>query len=221
MDWDWKKKESAERYNELYDLPAEDAERYLRLLGLREGDVFVDFGCGRGDMLALAAAKVRTAVGVDVSPQQIALARERLRGIGNVEFVEASFEGFDAAGRRFTKGFARKALHHLDDEGKAAFFRRLGSVFEAGGLFLLEDAVYSFDRKELDARMPELLKELEAYFGERWAAKKDDVLHMLRHEFPTGHNAWAAALEAGGFQVVERWQTTGFLGGFLARRGDG
>lgn len=218
MDWDWKKKESADRYNEHYEMPAADAERYLRLLALDEGDAFVDFGCGRGDMLALAAPRVNSALGLDVSPQQLALARERLRGFDNVQLEESSFEAFRPGGRRFTKGFARKALHHLDDGGKTEFFRRVGPAFEAGGVFLLEDAVYDFDRGELESRMPGLLKEMEAYFGAQWAEKKDDVLHMLRHEFPTGYNAWTAALEAGGFRVVERRQKTSFIAMVFARR---
>ncbi|MES2936335.1 MAG: class I SAM-dependent methyltransferase [Pseudomonadota bacterium] len=54
--------------------------RVLRDLQVREDDVFVDYGCGMGRALVLAArAPFGALVGFDVSEQLLAVARENLR----------------------------------------------------------------------------------------------------------------------------------------------
>lgn len=215
---DWRDSKFVAHYNALYALSPEEARPYLDRLALAGTDSLVDFGCGDGTFLALAAPLVGRALGLDGSADQVRLAREKLRGLPQAEVVQAGFLDCDLAGRSFTKGFSRKALHHLTDPQKREFLAHVGPSFAPGALFLIEDGIFPFRRDQLEAHMPQVLREGEAYFGDAWAAKKGDFIHMMREEFPTGAELWAGAFESAGFRVLERWQRNCFLGGLLARK---
>lgn len=64
------------------DYYADDAhaERFDRVLGLLNGDggVFLDFGCGSGELLEMAAKKGYKPVGVEFNPKTVAAVREKL-----------------------------------------------------------------------------------------------------------------------------------------------
>jgi len=70
----------------------------IELLSLREGDVVLDVACGTGPMLPDLARRVGArgrVIGIEQSPEMIAIARERVRreGLGAVvTLVEASAE---------------------------------------------------------------------------------------------------------------------------------
>jgi demethylmenaquinone methyltransferase/2-methoxy-6-polyprenyl-1,4-benzoquinol methylase len=75
------------------------AERGMRLLDLRPGDTAVDLGCGTGvnlPELARLVGPTGRVVGIDLSPQMLARARERITraGFSNVELVQGDVRGF-------------------------------------------------------------------------------------------------------------------------------
>jgi cyclopropane fatty-acyl-phospholipid synthase-like methyltransferase len=215
---DWKDAGFVAHYNALYALSEDEAQPYLDRLALSPADSLVDFGCGDGSFLALAAPLAGRALGLDGSADQVRLARERLRDLTQAEVVQGGFLDCGLSGRTFTKGFSRKALHHLTDPQKQEFLRRAGPHFSLGALFLIEDGIFPFERAELEAHMPQVLQEGAAYFGDAWEAKQADFTHMLKEEFPTGMGFWSRAFEAAGFRVLERWHRNCFLGGLLARK---
>ncbi|MBI4859142.1 MAG: class I SAM-dependent methyltransferase [Candidatus Riflebacteria bacterium] len=215
----WKSGRYVDRYNELYGFAAADAQTFLKPLELAAGDTYVDFGCGQGVALRVAASTVARVLGVDVSPQQAARARELVGPLANVQVQECPFLLCDLSGYRFTKGSARKALHHLTDPEKRQFFGRIGASFEDGALFLIEDGIFDFDRSELEQRLPAVLAEAEGFYGERWSKMSSDFLVTMRDEFPTGFCTWETSLAEGGFTVVQRTRATSFLGTILARKG--
>lgn len=214
----WRTKERDEKAGELLETDPIEARALIGRLGLGPDDVFVDFGCGLGDMVFLAARRARKAVGVEPAAQGAAAARERFRGIPNVDIVQAGLLEFRHSGEPFTRGFARGSLRRLDDALKCEFFGSVSTMFKPGSLFLLEDLVFDFDRAELGERTDELLEEASRFYGHAWEARKPGFLHSLQHEFPTGFNDWSTALDEGGFRVQDRWQTCSFYGGILARR---
>ncbi|NLI77694.1 MAG: class I SAM-dependent methyltransferase [Candidatus Riflebacteria bacterium] len=218
MNDQWQEGGYADRYNRQYAFGEGEIGRFLAPLGLRPADVFVDFGCGNGEVLAAAAPRVARALGIDGSPRQVALARAAVAPWPHVEVRQAAFLDCDLAGPPVTRAVARKSLHHLTDPDKAAFFARVGTAFAHGGLFLIEDGIFTFDRATLEEHLPQVLADAEVWYGDRWPSIRADVLATLREEFPTGFTAWEAALRAGGFVVADRFQRTCFYGGILARR---
>lgn len=217
MDGDWKSGEYAAHYNRLYATPAEEFAACADLLRLGPGDSLVDLGCGNGDFLLAAAPRVKRALGVDVSAPQAEEARRKLAALPNAEVVLSSFLDFDPAGRTFTRGFSRKALHHLTDAEKEAFLLKLAPAFEPGALFLLEDGMYAeFGRDGLDRNWDRLMADAAAFYGAAWPAKKKDLVHSFREEFAPGTADWIRIFGKAGFRIIENRPKNSFYGTLLA-----
>ncbi len=218
MDWNWKDKDSAAQYNALFATPADEFRACAARLRIGPGDIVLDLGCGDGAFLAAAMEKAAGAVGVDISDAQLAAAAARFKNDPRVELRKTPFLEFNAPDDAFTRGFSRKALHHLDDGQKAAFFARAGRCFRRGALFLLEDGIFDFERESLEDNWDALIKDCERYYGAGWDKKKADVTFCFRKEFPAGIKAWTAAFEAGGFRVLVRERRSSFYGSLLAEK---
>jgi len=75
--------------------------RAIELLGLEPGERVLDVACGSGKSLPLLAAKVGAtgcAVGIDQSPEMIALAEGLIAPLGNAQVVLAPMEEADPPG---------------------------------------------------------------------------------------------------------------------------
>ena len=95
----------------------------LTAAGVGRGTRLVDVGCGPGDLVAAAAARGATAVGVDLAPAMVALARRRHPRldfrVGSAEQLPVPAGSADAVVGAFL-------VHHLGAPGTAvAGFRRV------------------------------------------------------------------------------------------------
>lgn len=70
------------------------ARLILAALAPTKDDVFLDFGCGMGRILALAAPKVGCALGVELSKDLAAIARRNLRARKNAEIIQGDAAAF-------------------------------------------------------------------------------------------------------------------------------
>ncbi|MDD4005059.1 MAG: methyltransferase domain-containing protein [Elusimicrobiaceae bacterium] len=215
---DWKDPSLAVWYNKTLGFSDEQIKIYLAALSLRPHDTLVDFGCGNGVLLYHAAPLVKAALGVDSAAAQLALAREKNAAFGNVTFLERNFEDCRLDGHAFTRGSARKALHHLDEPAKNLFFRRAGACFEKNALFIIEDAVLDFELAELDGSLPRLESEAARYYGPLWKEIRRQFMLMMRTEYPASLSRWREAARAGGFEIVSHTQKTCFYGTLLMRK---
>ncbi len=106
-------------------------------------DTLLDAGTGTGRMLELLAPYVKRAVGVDVSPEMLAIARDRLSRAGihhaqvrlgdtyRLPFPNGTaLQGFDAV-------LFHQVLHYLDDPGAAVM--EAARVMRPGGRLLIAD----------------------------------------------------------------------------------
>lgn len=116
----------------------------LPVLAPTPSDVLLDLGCGPGFALEALAPRVREAVGADVAPALLGLARARLRPRANVALV-----GLDPAApgdlaplgtARFTLVVVHSVVQYLPDaEAVDALLRAVRGVVVPGARVLVSD----------------------------------------------------------------------------------
>jgi len=115
----------------------------------------LDFGCGSGDSATELAVLGYDVLGIDVSPELIALAEERARLDGVVE--RAKFLAVDGTTATLPKAafdlvLVQAVLHHVD---LAESLRTLDHVLSPGGfLIIVEPVAYSRTLQWLRDRSP-------------------------------------------------------------------
>jgi cyclopropane-fatty-acyl-phospholipid synthase len=117
---------------------AEAQKRKLRLictkLGLRQGERLLDIGCGWGGLARFAAEECGcSVVGVNISRQQIAFAREFCAGLP-VEIRACDYRSLD---EHFDKIVSVGMFEHVGSKNYAAFMGVAARCLKPGGLFLL------------------------------------------------------------------------------------
>ena len=114
-------------------------EAVVRRGALRPGDRVLDLGTGTGSVALLAAARVTpggSVLGVDLSPEMLAVARRRAaaEGVGRCTFREGRAEKVPADAGAFDVVLASLSLMYVIDRAAAA--REIARVLRAGGRFV-------------------------------------------------------------------------------------
>jgi ubiquinone/menaquinone biosynthesis C-methylase UbiE len=124
--------------------PEKDVETAIaRHLTAHRIENFLDAGTGTGRMLELIATHASRAVGIDVSPDMLAIARDRLLR-GNVQNAQVRLADTyrlpfpnGSAGAGFDVVLFHQVLHYLDDPGAAV--GEAARVMAPGGRLLVAD----------------------------------------------------------------------------------
>ena len=154
--------------------PEKDVETAIfRAVGAGPVGAFLDAGTGTGRILELCAPHIKRGIGIDVSPEMLAIARDRLERIGathcqvrladiyRMPFRTATQEtGFDTA-------LFHQVLHYLDDPQQAV--AEVARVLRPGGRLIIGD----FAQHDLEFLRTELAhrrlgfsdREVESWFA--------------------------------------------------------
>ncbi len=208
----WKNEDYVKRYNKLYGITEEQVKRYLAPLKLNNSDVAIEFGCGNCGIIARIADSVKTVVGVDLSKTQLEIASKNLANNKNVILIESNFLDCDISKYSFTKGFSRKALHHLTDPEKEKFALKIAPHFKKDSIFVIEDGIFNFDKSLLNEKVPEIVKEAKVYYGANWPGIEKDFMITILEEFVTDYATWENAFAKGGFKMIEKTPYSMFYG---------
>lgn len=103
----------------------------LEWLEAKPGERILDLGCGDGQLTARIAASGAGVVGVDLSPEMAAAARER-----GIDAHQGSAEHLPFADRSFDAVFSNAALHWV--RGQDAMMAEVRRVLKPGGRFVAE-----------------------------------------------------------------------------------
>jgi SAM-dependent methyltransferase len=108
---------------------------------LDPGMVVLEVACGAAHVTESIAPSVRCVVGIDLTPELLALGAGRLReaGIANVVLQEGDAEALPFVDATFDLVCCRAALHHMADPAKAV--AEMARVCRPGGRVALSDLV--------------------------------------------------------------------------------
>lgn len=115
--------------------------------------VVADLACGAGSVTARLAPHVARVVAVDGSPEMLAAARQRARGLANVEFHEADLAALPIADGACDGALLLLALTHL--EQPAAALAEMARILRPGGRAVVVDLMHH-DRDDFRRRMGQL-----------------------------------------------------------------
>ncbi|MEZ7890366.1 MAG: class I SAM-dependent methyltransferase [Candidatus Wallbacteria bacterium] len=215
---EWSDSKFVEHYNQNYAMSVEDINKYMTELKLNSNDVLIDFGCGCGDIVDAGSHIAQMAVGVDSSEFQIKLAEQRLKGRKNTKVIHSSFLDCDISNFKITKAFSRKALHHLTDDEKMTFIKKIAPNFEKKAIFYIEDGFFNFDKTILKQKIDDIMAEAAAYYGNRFEKIKKDFTSTILDEYITDYATWEKIFTSCGFEIVEKRPRVMFYGTLIARK---
>lgn len=115
-----------------------------RILPFGPDDTFdvLDLGAGTGLLSALLHEqfpKARLTL-VDISDEMLARAHDRFAGEKDVRIIVSDYS-VEALPGKFDTIVSALSIHHLDDPGKAALFRRIRDSLQPGGAFVNAEEV--------------------------------------------------------------------------------
>ncbi len=127
----------------LYEFFKERPSRSARLL---------DLACGTGRFLTFIKANYPRldVTALDLSPDYLALAREKLASWRGVEFLQAQAEDTGLPASSFEVVTCVYLFHELPPRIRAAVAAEIARLLKPGGLFVLVDSIQKGDRPEYD-----------------------------------------------------------------------
>jgi SAM-dependent methyltransferase len=135
-----------------------------------EGEIespVLDSGCGTGEHALLLASRGHEVVGIDLSENAIARAREKAEARGvQVDFRVGDVLHLDRLGREFATVIDSGVFHVFDDDDRARYVRSLASVLRDGGVLHL----LAFSEHTPGTQGPRRVTqaELHAAFSDGW-----------------------------------------------------
>ncbi|GLS30271.1 cyclopropane-fatty-acyl-phospholipid synthase [Mesorhizobium albiziae] len=116
---------------------ADKLEHICRKLRLKPGERLLDIGCGWGAMLIYAARHYGvTGHGVSLSPQQTALARERIRAEGLEDRITIEIKSYADLEGSFDKICSIGMFEHIGIANHAAYFASVRRLLKPDGIYL-------------------------------------------------------------------------------------
>ena len=120
----------------------------------------LDFGCGNGDFIVYFSAKVKNAVGYDISNEILKVAQERCRDLSNVRFEN----DLGKIKEKFDIVLSVTVLQHIldNDELKKNLYK-IGNLCNKGALFIALESVKSANCINIGISDYFVLRETEYY----------------------------------------------------------
>lgn len=186
-----------------YISPPEETSYYLEysyfLLGDVKGKTVLDYGCGTGCNSLILAKRGANVVGVDISPDLLEIAEQRMtvNGIdGNTKFLVGSAHDLPIPDESVDIVFGIAILHHLDlQESSKEVFR----VLKKGGRAIFQEPVRNskfvkfvrdlipyeqpdispFERPLTDSELRNFAKDFSAYKSRAFSLPFVNLLDVL------------------------------------------
>lgn len=132
--------------------------------GLAPGAAVLEIGCGTGQLTRSLLARGLRVTAVEPGQQLLTRARDRLNGVGDVQFVNARLEDASLPSGQYSAVFSASAIHWIDPDvswHKAADALVDGGTVALVSYFGLNDPHSADDQQELRAAIRTIAPELD------------------------------------------------------------
>ncbi len=214
---DYAKLEEVERYDarhsEFRNIDQEN-NAILDTLGVKKGDVLVDFGAGTGSLAICAAKRELTVLAVDVSLAMLQYAKRKAAKVGvtGISFHHHGFLSFAQPEKSVDQIVSTFAFHHLPDFWKGIALNRMRKMLKVGGKLYLHDIIV--EEQNVTRNITQLIEKLSKKGG---SALRQDLEDHFAMEFSTYDWILDGLLKRAGFEIMEKRIEDGVLGTYLCR----
>ncbi|MHB8189300.1 MAG: class I SAM-dependent methyltransferase [Ferrimicrobium sp.] len=182
-------------------------EAVIEAAMLKPSDRVVDLGCGSGQVTLVAAPKVHSVVGVDISQGMVDRLRERSEecGYANVDGMVTPLERLSFPAGSVDVVVSNYVLHHLSDANKETVVRAAYGWLQPGGRLVVGDMMFgrgggARDRAVIAAKVRIFASRGVAGY---WRIAKNAVRYLLRvQEKPVSAQRWVSMFTDAGFSDV-------------------
>lgn len=175
-------------YHKGKSIYGEHIARYLAIGEIAKGKKVLDIASGSGYGTAMIAKNADHVVGVDISADSVAYAKEHY-GAKNVTYLEGDGQSIPCEDESFDIVVSFETIEHLKDYEK--FLNECKRVLRKDGLFLLSTPndkefaegnhfhLHEFEHKELDNLLKKYFSHTKHYYQATWigntVGSKDDL----------------------------------------------
>ena len=118
------------------------AERLLQHIDFKEGDKFLEIGCGNGSACKQIAKDHKfSVIGVDVDPDQIKNAKKDIEKLNNIKFFVADATNLDFNENEFDIIYSSGVLHHINNWNMV--LKEINRILKPKGYYIFTDIAYS------------------------------------------------------------------------------
>jgi ubiquinone/menaquinone biosynthesis C-methylase UbiE len=159
-----------DRYRPAY--PDALIDQACAVAGIGPGTPVLEIGCGTGQLTRSLLARELRVTAVEPGDQLVARAREQLRDLGDVQFVNARLEDASLPRARYRAVFCASAIHWVDPD---VSWRTAADVLDDGGTlsllsyFGLDEPRSASDQQAVRAALAEIAPQLAA----EWPTYRD------------------------------------------------
>ena len=202
--------EQVEMYSQKQGRTAEDERNLIERLGISQGDLIMEFGCGTGIFAIEAAKQCRHVYAIDISQAMLDyVARSAIReGIQNLTLTHAGFLSYEHVGKPVDYIVTKYAFHHLPDFWKSVALDRMANMLKPRGVLYLEDVIYSFESTPYRDAIPQWIDRVVK--PDQPSFSRGDFEMHVREEYSTFDWIIEGLLDRNGFDVkeTEAWSDT-------------
>ncbi len=134
----------------------QNVDKFFAIAHPRKEDVWLDFGCGPGYFTVPLAQHVRQVIAVDVSPEMLAVCRQRVeeQHLDNVQFFQSDERRLPLPDDSIDTALLANLYHEIDHPNE--FFNELRRVIKTDGKMFIIDwkPVESPTGPPMDHRIP-------------------------------------------------------------------
>jgi len=179
---------------------AKGTEEVIRRLGLDSNSTVIDLGSGTGAFALNAAKRCKAIYAVDISEAMLDYCKQEAEkeGLTNIVFCRGGLLTYEHNGEPADAAVCIAVLHHLPDFWKLVALKRVYGMVRPGGRFLLFDIVFPSAEQNLERKIDEFIKAMEAMVDVRMA--EESVIHV-RDEFSTYDWIMEGIIRRSGFQI--------------------